>query len=220
MKKLHLYHGSENTIIKPEWNKGKIHNDYGRGFYCTDRKELAGEWACKNNTDGYINSYEIEPEGLRILNINSNEYNILNWIAILLKHREFSLESEIEILGMQFLLKYYYIDVSKYDIIIGYRADDSYFSYAERFLANTISVSMLGQAMQLGKLGTQTVIKSKKAFELLKYTGTVSASRNTYYAKYLNRDTKARDDFRKMAAKSGDIKNQRFLSDIIREENI
>ena len=35
MKKI-LYHGSEFLIEKPEFGKGARHNDYGRGFYCTE----------------------------------------------------------------------------------------------------------------------------------------------------------------------------------------
>lgn len=44
MKKI-LYHGSEFLIEKPEFGKVARHNDYGRGFYCTENIELAREWA-------------------------------------------------------------------------------------------------------------------------------------------------------------------------------
>lgn len=45
MKK-RLYHGSQFIIQKPEYGKGARHNDYGKGFYCTEQIELAKEWAC------------------------------------------------------------------------------------------------------------------------------------------------------------------------------
>ena len=45
------------------------------------------------------------------------------------------------------------IDYHSYDIIKGYRADDSYFSFAQDFLNGTISVSQLSDAMKLGDLG-------------------------------------------------------------------
>ena len=35
-----LYHGSDHIIEKPEFGAGKKHNDYGRGFYCTQNIEL------------------------------------------------------------------------------------------------------------------------------------------------------------------------------------
>ena len=40
---LKLYHGSEFIVEKPEFGKGARHNDYGRGFYCTENPELARE---------------------------------------------------------------------------------------------------------------------------------------------------------------------------------
>lgn len=58
MKKM-LYHGSKDIIKQPEHNKGARNNDYGRGFYCTEEIELAKEWACKNQQDGYVNKYEL-----------------------------------------------------------------------------------------------------------------------------------------------------------------
>ncbi|MBR2627880.1 MAG: DUF3990 domain-containing protein, partial [Peptococcaceae bacterium] len=39
--------------------------------------------------------------------------------------------------------------------MIGYRADDSYFSFANAFLNNTLSLRQLEKAMMLGKHGEQ-----------------------------------------------------------------
>ena len=47
-----IYHGSPEIIQKPEMAKGKINNDYGQGFYCTQELERAKEWACLANADG------------------------------------------------------------------------------------------------------------------------------------------------------------------------
>ena len=55
-----LYHGSEKIIDAPEFGKGNSHNDYGRGFYCTENEELAKEWACSNNNNGFANKYEFD----------------------------------------------------------------------------------------------------------------------------------------------------------------
>ena len=40
-----LFHGSEFKIEKPHVGGGKITNDYGSGFYCTESEDLACEWA-------------------------------------------------------------------------------------------------------------------------------------------------------------------------------
>ena len=39
-----LYHGSKDIIEKPQYGSGKLHNDYGKGFYCTEDKGMASEW--------------------------------------------------------------------------------------------------------------------------------------------------------------------------------
>lgn len=58
------------------------------------------------------------------------------------------------------------VNVNAFDLITGYRADDSYFDYAESFLNNGISVEQLARAMRQGKLGEQIVLKSQFAFSI------------------------------------------------------
>ena len=79
-----IYHGSDKIIEKPVFGAGKTYNDYGRGFYCTEHVELAKEWACASGSDGYSNHYQLDMNGLSVLNLNTPEYNILNWLTILL----------------------------------------------------------------------------------------------------------------------------------------
>ena len=76
-----VYHGSSHVIGVPEYNGSKKTNDYGYGFYTTESLEFAKEWACADNRDGFANSYEFEPEHLKILNLNAPEYNTLNDVA-------------------------------------------------------------------------------------------------------------------------------------------
>ena len=52
-----VYHGSNHVIEVPEFNGSKKTNDYGYGFYTTESLELAKEWACADNRDGFANSY-------------------------------------------------------------------------------------------------------------------------------------------------------------------
>ncbi len=85
-----IYHGSDHIIEQPTFGDGKIHNDYGLGFYCTEHVELAKEWACSADSDGYANHYSLDCRGLSVLNLNGPEYNILNWLAILLENRKFN----------------------------------------------------------------------------------------------------------------------------------
>lgn len=95
MSKLNLYHGSPEIVQKPVLGKGKIYNDYGQGFYCTEHLELAKEWACTENIDGYVNQYEIDTGHLNILNLSSDEYTILHWLTLLMVHRKIRLSTPV-----------------------------------------------------------------------------------------------------------------------------
>ena len=83
-KTLTLYHGSSLIIERPQFGKGNPFNDYGLGFYCTETLELAKEWACSMEQDGFANRYSFRTDGLSVLNLSDGNYNILNWLAILL----------------------------------------------------------------------------------------------------------------------------------------
>ena len=183
MSKLILYHGSPEIIKTPIFGKGKSYNDYGRGFYCTEHLELAKEWACTENTDGYANKYEIDIEGLKVLNLNSKEYNILHWLALLINNRIFASTSVLMDDAKRYILSNFLIDISSYDIVIGYRADDSYFSFAKDFLSNAISLEKLREAMTLGELGEQVFIKSKEAFKRIKFIKEEKVDSKIYYVK-------------------------------------
>ena len=104
-----------------------------------------------------------------------------------------------------------------YDVIIGYRADDSYFSFASAFLNNTISLAQLEKAMFLGKLGEQVVLKSEKAFSRLCFEESVPAERTIYYPKKAARDSEARAAFR-AERKAAPVRDAVYMIDILREE--
>lgn len=210
-----IYHGSVNVIEHPSFGEGKLYNDYGRGFYCTEHAELAKEWACSADSDGYANHYHLNMEGLRVLHLNTPEYNILNWLAILLENRKFNVAEGLPQRAKTYILENFKVDYKKYDIIVGYRANDSYFSYAGDFVNGTLSLSDLSEAMRLGKLGEQVVLKSKKAFKALTFVESVEAPREEYFAKYKQRDEEARSKYRQIAKKPV-AEDETYVIDIIR----
>ena len=212
-----VYHGSDHIIEVPVFNGSKRTNDYGYGFYTTESIELAKEWACSDDRDGFANRYELDTNGLSILNLNSSGYSILNWLAILANYRTYWQRNSIAEEAKNYLYKHFFIDPSGYDIIIGYRADDSYFSFAQDFIAGTISLSKLSEAMRLGKLGEQIVLKSEKSFSHIHFTGAEPASSSVYYEKKASRDREARREYRKTKT-SQDGFNELFMIDIMREE--
>ena len=216
MSKLILYHGSPEIIEEPVFGKGKAYNDYGRGFYCTEHLELAKEWACTENTDGYANKYEIDVGVLSVLNLSSDEYTILHWLALLMKYRKLRVSTPVMKRGIDWLEEHFLIDLEPCDVVIGYRADDSYFSFARAFVNNEISLTQLSYAMRLGKLGEQFVLKSPAAFEKLQFVSYEVADNTRYYAKRKARDDEARAAFRAELEK--DDLNGLYMRDIIREE--
>ena len=212
-KYLTVYHGSKQIVDIPTFGLGRKNNDFGLGFYCTESSDLAKEWAVSSLSDGFANRYTLDTEYLNILNLNSPDYTILNWIAVLVQHRLFSIKTPVARRAKQYLVEHFGINVNAYDLITGYRADDSYFDYAEAFLNNTITVEQLSQAMQLGKLGEQIVIKSKFAFSKIKYEGFETAEKDLYYVLRKARDDEANQTYLDILEKESD---GLYIQDIIR----
>ena len=191
-----LYHGSDKIIKSPEFGVGNPKNDYGLGFYCTEHLDLAKEWACSEGRDGFANMYTLNLEDLKVLDLQSDDYHILNWLAILLHNRTFVLKSGLPAEAHSYILENFLPDYRDFDVIRGYRADDSYFSFTQDFINNTISLRQLRKAMFLGKLGEQIVIKSMRAFSYLKFEKPIVAANEVYYPNKVARDRSARNAFR------------------------
>ncbi len=216
--RIKIYHGSEQIITKPEYGKGNPRNDYGRGFYCTQYFELAGEWACRRKTDGFVNAYQLDLAGLHVLDLNGPGFSVLNWLAVLARHRTYWQRGSIAEEAKNYIEQYFLPDLEPYDVICGYRADDSYFSFAQDFVSGAISLRKLSEAMRLGDLGVQIVLKSERAFESLEYIESAEAPADHYYPKKAERDLQARRRYRTMKTGKNDSKDDLYILDILREE--
>lgn len=213
-----LFHGSWLVVEFPAREKGKVHNDYGQGFYCTPDMELAREWACTEKEQAFVSHYSFDPSyELKLCNLSGKDYHILNWLAVLVKNRCFETRHPVAASVKEYILQEFLPDLSGYDVIYGYRADDAYFDIASSFLDNGISLRQLGRALRLGKLGGQYFLQSEKAFEALTFLSAEPVDHPVYYQKRLLRDRKAREAFRTMKAETfepGDV----FAIDILREK--
>lgn len=208
-----LFHGSEKVIEAPSFGEGKRNNDFGLGFYCTETENLAKEWAVSSLRDGFCNRYTLDTEYMKILNLNSPDYTILNWIAVLVEHRLFSIRTPIARRAKKYLIDNFGINVNAFDIVTGYRADDSYFDYAESFLNNAISVEQLAAAMKLGKLGEQIVLKSQFAFSRIRFEGFDVAEKEEFYVLRKARDDEANRLYLELLEEESD---GFYIQDIIR----
>ena len=212
-KLITIYHGSKQIVEVPTFGLGRKNNDFGLGFYCTESNDLAKEWAVSSLSDGFSNRYTLDTEYLNTLNLNSPNYTILNWIAVLVEHRLFSIKTPIARRAKQYLIEHFGVNVNAFDLITGYRADDSYFDFAEAFLNNAITVEQLSRAMRLGKLGEQIVIKSQFAFSKIKYAGFEVARKDEFYVLRKARDDEANQTYLDIQEEESD---GLYVQDIIR----
>lgn len=206
MDRIVLYHGSENVVEKPSYGLEDDHSDYGNAFYCTRDIYAAKEWANKRTTNGYVNKYTFDGRGLRVLDLtNKSTYNVLHWFAILMHYRNldpvFANDYKKE---LDYLENHYYIDISQYDVVIGFRADDSYFRFPLMFIRSEIRLEKLETIYNLGYLGIQVAIISEKAYSKLKYVESISVE-PIYKEKYRDRIILADERFNQIA------KEERFL---------
>ena len=212
-----IYHGSNHILQKPVYGGGKRYNDYGQGFYCTESLDMAKEWGVGKGVNGFANGYTIECDGLEILDLNDPRFCILNWLAVLLENREFDAASPLAYRAKEYLLETFRVDYRDCDCVIGYRADDSSFSFAQDFIDGAISCRQLNRAMQLGRQGQQFVLKSRKAFDRIAFEGYEIAESAERYIKKMARDRAARRQY--FDAQHGRIeRNDLFVSQILSEE--
>ena len=213
-----LFHGSNKIISNPTKAGGKVHNDFGQGFYCTPDIELAREWACTETPTAFANHYSFEPSyTLEICNLSGPDYHALNWIAVLMANRVFDTPYGVTHEIKEYILSEFLPDLSGVDIIRGYRADDSYFSIAKSFLQGSLTVKWLDRALRLGNLGEQVFLKSQRAFDALVFISSEPVDKSIYYPKRIKRDNDARRAFAQIEGAGMGVDGL-FATDILRNK--
>lgn len=195
-----LYHGTKDDEFKPNPFYNNPDNDYGSGLYTTPSLKLAKEWAMSGYTEGlngYAYEYQVDLSGLKILDLS--KIDSLHWIAVLLTHRHIKSSNNLFRKNLKALIEKYGIDVSEYDVIKGYRADDSYYDYARSFTSGSLTKESLDQSLLLGKLGIQYCFKSPESFDRLVYANKHRAS-DKDRKDYMRRDAEARNNFQRIQA--------------------
>lgn len=199
METITLFHGSPNKVVAPQYGLGNDRHDYGRGFYLTEDIGLAKEWAvCRpNESNGWVHRYELDAEGLQILDFQN--FDVLTWLAELMKHRDAADSKRYRVLAAKFIEKYG-IDTTGYDIIKGWRANASYFYIAKEFVRDNVDVSILEELLSLGGLGIQYCIKTEKAYAHLREDsdGLLPVDYDEFNGKYNQRDDEARRNMRSL----------------------
>lgn len=162
-----VFHGSDHIIKSPMYLGGKEDNDYGNGFYVTEFEDRAKSWAALNGNpqNAIVNEYELDLQGIQVLDLN--DYGVLAWIAEVVSHRGTTQEAA-SILGNRLVQKYK-LNTDGYDVIKGYRADDSYTQVIETFLQNQINIAEVERMFYKGSLGNQIFLKSERAFSKVQW---------------------------------------------------
>jgi hypothetical protein len=190
-----LYHGTGEPDFAPRFGGGRDYHDYGNGFYTTEDLEASKEWACQGEGNtAFVYVYELDDADLNILNLGEN--NTLEWVSVLMTWRRSKKIRGAALERCNKMIERYSIDVGKYDVIRGFRANDSYFQFTADFVTDTITIETLMKSIVAGNLGYQVCVKSKKAYEKLgrhkeaiKITG---EEYTKYHDSYLAKDTDAR----------------------------
>ncbi len=210
---MRLYYGSETLFDKPTYGKGNPSNDYGLGFYMTESRDLARLWASKGKDGGYVLAFDFDMSDLKVLSLSDqDEESVLRWISILVRHRFDYATKEKYKDRIAWLERKFPLEIEDYDAVVGYRADDSYFSYSRAFVANELSFELLTEAMRIRKLGLQYVAISKKAFSKLEFVSSERCPRSDEHPLFQKRTL---NEFHALKAKERETNT--FIRDLVRK---
>lgn len=166
-----IYHGSQQIVRSPKFGAGRQYNDFGLGFYCSENPQRAAEWATGRGGNGFVSAYSLDPEGLRVINLCSPQYTPLHWLSLLFNYREFDMSADSAHRAREYINEYFSVDHQGCDCIIGYRADNSCYMFAQDFLDGSIPYHTLRDALVRSDSNRQFVLKSNRAFDRIIFTG-------------------------------------------------
>ena len=152
-----LYHGTNVDFDKIDVTKSKGFKDFGQGFYLTDIRTQAEDWAKKKaeifGGTPVLQEYEFDESAL-----DSSELNVLvfdvpteEWATFIHKNRSRK--------------ACFHHD---YDIVVGPIADDGVAYLIGRYDEGTLSIADLVRELEYKKLNRQYFFGTEKAIKLLK----------------------------------------------------
>ena len=208
-----IYHGGDRIVRTPAFGTGRPYNDFGLGFYCTEFPQYAAEWATGSGRNGFVSSYSIDNDGLRVINLCSSQYTPLHWLGLLFSYREFDLSSDTAYRARDYINKYFSVDHQACDCIIGYRADNRCFMFAQDFLDAKLSYMSFRSAITGDDSNRQFVLKSNRAFDRIFFAGYEPALHESSFPAGRSRELKAMKSIKPSAGR-----NDFFITDLIEEE--
>lgn len=152
---MRLYHGSLEIVDKPAIIRPSRTLDYGAGFYTTTSMRQAADWARRRMkgaaSTGYVNIYEIEPDGLDGLKVLHFDKPTEEWVDFVERNRQ----------DPRF--------AHDYDIVCGPVANDRVYAQLALYEQGFISKATLISELKAYKLVDQLLFHTDKALRQLKF---------------------------------------------------
>jgi len=158
-----LYHGSDVKVENPSLDLSRKNLDFGAGFYSTENRSQAIEFARKvsirkKQKDQIVNIYNFDMEtGLSVLSILKFESPDKLWLDFVQQNRHGIYAGK------------------QYDLIIGPVANDDVFTTLIIYDQGILNTEQTLEALKIKKLYNQFVFKTKKAFSFLKFSESFNA---------------------------------------------
>lgn len=138
-----VYHGTTETIEKPDVKHSKKYLDFGKGFYLTTFEEQAKKWAVRKSMrqrkTAVVNVYEMKDslENYRVLSFEKENEKWLDFVCACRKGENLNID---------------------YDIIIGNVADDDVFKTVDMYFRGLWDKKKVLEELRYYKMNNQICI--------------------------------------------------------------
>lgn len=150
---LQLFHTGYQIIEKPDIKIGRKNADFGQGFYLSENGEFARRWARKRkDLPTYLNTYELDLQGLSVRRFSRDE----EWFDYIYANRANQPDA-----------------FAGFDVITGPIANDTIYDTWGIITSGFLDKKQALRLLMIGNEYRQTVIKSQKAADALRFTGAV-----------------------------------------------
>ena len=166
-----LYHTSMTEIPVPDIRRGRKNADFGQGFYLTPDEDFSYRWAWK---DAVVNRYELDLTGLRVKTFSRSE----EWFEYIFLNRRAK-------------------DTIDADVVIGPISNDTIFETFGIITSGFLKPEEALQLLMIGPEYTQAAIKTQRAADRLKWTG---SEKITGMEKYRDSLKKEQDEYQEQFA--------------------
>lgn len=153
-----LYHGSKSGIHGAIAPISRNRCDFGKGFYMGTEYTQPLTLIC-NYPNAKLYTLEADLTNLKIFNVEI----VLNWALLIAYNR-----GKLELIKDSDLYKYFKSLSAKYDMIVGYIANDRVFVVLDRFFNREITDLALVNILSALDLEKQYVALTKKACDQIK----------------------------------------------------